>query len=152
MVAGPPTRILGLMRREEAIGTLRGYLPALRRDFSVRGISLFGSTARDEAREDSDLYILVEFEVIPALDAFVGLKLFLEWMSCQGLPVAGFTKTNSAWSSRGCSERDPPPEYWPSEGVRSLLMREGRDAEGQDAYCGADHSVAGEGDRQSRHR
>jgi len=66
------------MRREEAIATLRGYLPALRRDFGVRRLSLFGSTARDEAREDSDLDILVEFDVVPALDAFVGLKLFLE--------------------------------------------------------------------------
>lgn len=66
------------MRREEAISTLRGYLPTLRRDFGVRRISLFGSTARDEAREDSDLDILVEFDVVPALDAFVGLKFFLE--------------------------------------------------------------------------
>jgi predicted nucleotidyltransferase len=66
------------MRREEAISALRGYLPALRRDFGVRRIALFGSTARDEARDDSDLDILVEFDVIPTLDAFVGLKLFLE--------------------------------------------------------------------------
>jgi predicted nucleotidyltransferase len=66
------------MRREEAILTLRGYLPNLQRDFGVRRISIFGSTARDEAREDSDLDILVEFDVIPALDEFVGLKLFLE--------------------------------------------------------------------------
>ncbi len=71
-------RILGLMRREVAISTLRGYLPTLRRDFGVRRISLFGSTARDEAREESDLDLLVEFDVTPALDAFVGLKLFLE--------------------------------------------------------------------------
>lgn len=66
------------MRREEAISTLRGYLPALRRDFGIRRISLFGSTARDEAREDSDLDILVEFEVGPTFDSFFGLKFFLE--------------------------------------------------------------------------
>jgi len=71
-------RILRHVRREAAISTLRGYLPALSRDFGVRRISLFGSTARDEAREDSDLDLLVEFDVIPTLDAFVGLKLFLE--------------------------------------------------------------------------
>jgi predicted nucleotidyltransferase len=59
------------MRRDEAISTLRGYLPALRRDFGVRRLSLFGSTARDEAREDSDLDILVEFDVTPGLDSFV---------------------------------------------------------------------------------
>lgn len=66
------------MRRETAIAALRGHLPVLRRDFSVRRIALFGSTARDKAREDSDLDLLVEFDVIPTLDAFVGLKLFLE--------------------------------------------------------------------------
>ena len=66
------------MRREAAISTLKGYLPTLRRDFGVRRIALFGSTARDEAREDSDLDLLVEYDVVPTLDAFVGLKLFLE--------------------------------------------------------------------------
>ena len=50
------------MRREEAISILRSHLPALRRDFGVRRLSLFGSTARDEARVDSDLDLLVEFE------------------------------------------------------------------------------------------
>ena len=66
------------MRRDQAIAALRGFLPALRRDFGVRRVALFGSTARDEAREDSDLDLLVEFNVVPTLDAFVGLKLFLE--------------------------------------------------------------------------
>lgn len=66
------------MRREAAISTLRGYLPALRRDFGVRRIALFGSTVRDEASEESDLDLLVEFEVGPTFDSFMGLKLFLE--------------------------------------------------------------------------
>jgi len=66
------------MRREEAVAALREYLPELRRDFGVQRIALFGSTARDEARDDSDLDILVDFEVVPTLDAFMGLKFFLE--------------------------------------------------------------------------
>ncbi len=66
------------MRRDQAIAALRGFLPALRREFGVRRVALFGSTARDEAREDSDLDLLVEFELVPTLDRFVGLKLFLE--------------------------------------------------------------------------
>ncbi len=49
------------MRRDVAISTLRGYLPAILRHFGVRRIALFGSTARDEARDDSDLDILVDF-------------------------------------------------------------------------------------------
>lgn len=66
------------VRREEAISILRGYLPALRRDFGVRRIALFGSMARDEARDDSDLDVLVDFEVGPTFDSFFGLKIFLE--------------------------------------------------------------------------
>jgi predicted nucleotidyltransferase len=66
------------MRRAEAIDALRGYLPIVRRDFGVRRIALFGSTARDEARDDSDLDILVDFETGPTFLSFMGLKAFLE--------------------------------------------------------------------------
>jgi hypothetical protein len=34
--------------------------------------------ARDEAREDSDVDILVDFEVGPTFDSFFGLEFFLE--------------------------------------------------------------------------
>jgi uncharacterized protein len=66
------------MRREEAIAALRGHLPAIRRDFGVRRIALFGSTVRGDGREDSDLDILVDFEHGPTFLSFMGLKAFLE--------------------------------------------------------------------------
>ncbi len=66
------------MRREEAIAALRGYLPEIRREFGVRRIALFGSTARGDAREGSDLDILVDFEKDPTFLSFMGLKAFLE--------------------------------------------------------------------------
>jgi predicted nucleotidyltransferase len=66
------------MKREEAITALRGYLPTLRRDFGVRRLAQFGSTARGDAREDSDLDVLVEFDVGPTFDSYFGLKFFLE--------------------------------------------------------------------------
>ena len=72
------TGILKSMRREEAISSLRSFLPALKRDFGVRRICLFGSTVRDEARPNSDLDLLVDFEVGPTFDSFMGLKFFLE--------------------------------------------------------------------------
>ena len=46
------------MKRDDAIATLRRLLPTIRRDFGVRRIALFGSTARDEARDDSDFSAL----------------------------------------------------------------------------------------------
>lgn len=53
-------------------------MPDLRRDFGVRRIALFGSTARDEAGQESDLDLLVDFEVGPTFDSFMGLKFYLE--------------------------------------------------------------------------
>ncbi len=60
------------MTRKETVRRLtrnRGKLAA----FHVRRLSLFGSTARDEAHEHSDVDLLVEFEP----DARVGLFTFV---------------------------------------------------------------------------
>jgi predicted nucleotidyltransferase len=67
-----------VMKREEAIAALRSYMPVIRRDFGVRRLALFGSTARGDARDDSDLDLLVEFENGPTFLSFMGLKVFLE--------------------------------------------------------------------------
>ena len=47
------------------------------RGFGVKRIGLFGSVARGEAREDSDLDFLVELESWTT-DAFFGVAFFLE--------------------------------------------------------------------------
>ena len=41
-------------------------------------MALFGSAARDELREDSDIDVLVEFEGPATFDGFLGLKTYLE--------------------------------------------------------------------------
>lgn len=47
-------------------------------NFGVISIALFGSVARDEARPDSDVDILVEFEVTPTFQSYVKLNRYLE--------------------------------------------------------------------------
>lgn len=62
------------MRRHEAIAALRAYLPTIGRDFGVPRLALVGFTVPDEARDDSDIDLLVEYEVGPTMDSCVGLS------------------------------------------------------------------------------
>lgn len=49
------------MRREDALAVLTAHHDDLR-GMGVRSLALFGSVARDEARSDSDIDVLVELE------------------------------------------------------------------------------------------
>ena len=64
------------MRRDEVIRKIRDHRSELER-FDVRSLSLFGSVARDEARPDSDVDVLVEFGRA-TFDGYMDLKFFLE--------------------------------------------------------------------------
>ena len=44
----------------------------------VKSIAIFGSTARGEAREDSDVDVLVEFSGPATFDGYVDLKAYIE--------------------------------------------------------------------------
>ena len=46
--------------------------------FGVGSLALFGSVARDEAKPDSDVDLLVTFRDAVTSDGFFGLKFFLE--------------------------------------------------------------------------
>jgi uncharacterized protein len=65
------------MRRGEILQLLKAHRQELAR-FSVKSLALFGSVARDEARPDSDVDILVEFAEPVGLFEFVRLKDYLE--------------------------------------------------------------------------
>ena len=63
---------------------LREHIEDLRR-FHVRSLAIFGSVARDEARADSDVDILVDLDGTPTLHEFLQIKARLEeWL---GRPV-----------------------------------------------------------------
>jgi uncharacterized protein len=61
------------LRREEILKALRDCRPLLDA-FGVTRLSMFGSFARDEGREDSDVDLLVEFGKPIGLFEFVRLQ------------------------------------------------------------------------------
>lgn len=61
----------------EAIELLRSHEKKIKKEFGVKRIGVFGSFARGEQRETSDVDILVEFEK-PTFDNFMNLAFFLE--------------------------------------------------------------------------
>jgi len=66
------------MRRDEALRILTELSPEIADRFGVKQLRLFGSTARDEARTDSDVDILVEFAAPATFRGYFGLLRFLE--------------------------------------------------------------------------
>ena len=66
------------MRRADVIALLSAHRDEMVRRFGVRSLSLFGSMARDEARPDSDVDVLVEFDGPTTFDGHMGLLIFLE--------------------------------------------------------------------------
>jgi predicted nucleotidyltransferase len=56
---------------------LRALKPELAAQYKVQGIALFGSFAREEQDEASDIDVLVDFEEGADLFDLVGLALFL---------------------------------------------------------------------------
>ena len=73
------------MKREDVIRILAGHRNELYEKYAVKSMELFGSVARDEARSDSDVDLLVEFSEPVGLFHFIGLKQYLE--SVLGCPV-----------------------------------------------------------------
>lgn len=51
-----------VMRRDAVLSILRRHREELVREWGVSSLALFGSTARDEAADGSDVDLLVEFE------------------------------------------------------------------------------------------
>ncbi len=65
------------MNQKDILTILNKHKSALD-EFSVRSIALFGSFARGEARRNSDIDLLVEFDQPVGLFEFARLKLYLE--------------------------------------------------------------------------
>ena len=66
------------MNKQVVLTKLTGCIEEIRQRFSVRGLSIFGSIARDESADDSDVDVLVVFDRKGSFDLFMDLKFYLE--------------------------------------------------------------------------
>ena len=66
------------VNRDEVLVTLAEHQEELRRQYGVKSLALFGSVARNEATDTSDIDVLVDFEQTVTLFDLVALQLDLE--------------------------------------------------------------------------
>ncbi len=66
------------MTRAEVLETLRAHRPTLAERFGVVELALFGSFARDEASDESDLDILVSFSGPATSRTYFGVQFYIE--------------------------------------------------------------------------
>ena len=64
--------------RQQILDTLRKHKPILKELFGVTELTLFGSFARDQATEDSDIDIIVKFNGSPSPKTYLGAITYME--------------------------------------------------------------------------
>lgn len=92
------------MDRSTALQLLTAHKPVLAERFGVMRLTLFGSTARDTARPDSDVDVLVAFDGPATSDRYFGLQFYLE--DLLGRPVDLVTEKALRERLRPYVERD----------------------------------------------
>ncbi|TRV45568.1 MAG: nucleotidyltransferase [Microcystis panniformis Mp_MB_F_20051200_S9] len=65
------------MKRDKVLAIIAAHREQLQ-GLGVKSLTLFGSVARDQARHDSDVDFLVEFNRDVGLFEFIELRLYLE--------------------------------------------------------------------------
>ena len=66
------------MNRQAVLTRLKGSIKEIRQRFSGKALSIFGSAARDETTDKSDVDVLVVFDQKANFDGFMELKFYLE--------------------------------------------------------------------------
>ena len=66
------------MNRQAILDCLRAAGPGLRRKYGVQSLAVFGSMARGDDHDASDVDVLATFEGKASFDNYMGLKLDLE--------------------------------------------------------------------------
>ena len=66
------------MNCDQVLEELQRHRPEIEARFAIKHLSVFGSAARDELHEDSDIDVLVEFSGKATFDGYMDLKFYLE--------------------------------------------------------------------------
>ena len=66
------------MNRNEVLDALRTHMPALEERFGVTGLALFGSFARDQGADGSDVDVLVQFDSPATSRSYFGVQFYIE--------------------------------------------------------------------------
>ncbi|MHC4171936.1 MAG: nucleotidyltransferase family protein [Planctomycetota bacterium] len=75
------------MDKQVLLKRLSGKVEEIRKRFSVKILSIFGSAARGEMADGSDVDILVAFDQKASFDLFMDLKLYLEELLGTGVDL-----------------------------------------------------------------
>lgn len=75
------------MNRSELLQLLQAHKQTLTERFGVTGLALFGSFARDEATDDSDLDILVNFDGPATSRSYFGVQFYIEDLTGQAVDL-----------------------------------------------------------------
>ena len=92
------------MNRQEVLDILRTHKPTLAERFGVTELALFGSFARDQATDRSDVDILVGFDTPPDYRRYFGAQFYLEDLFERPVNTACDTEVRA--EIRPCVERD----------------------------------------------
>lgn len=92
------------MNRADLLALLKQHKPELQRRFGVVRLALFGSHAREEAREGSDADVLVAFDGPTSSAQYFGAQFYLE--DLLGCPVDLVTEKALRPQLRPFVERD----------------------------------------------
>ncbi len=66
------------LNRERVLEILREQKPILKERFGISDIALYGSFARDQGNDGSDVDVVVKFEVKPTFRSYFGAQCYLE--------------------------------------------------------------------------
>ena len=75
------------MNKHAALTRLKDSAEEIRQRFSVKSLSIFGSIARDETTDNSDVDVLVVFDQKASFDVFMDLKFYLEELLGTGVDL-----------------------------------------------------------------